>query len=65
MEIGANEAWKVRSARYERRDQSVYHILNQRAGDTSHYVEMVKNLIQGMYAENPAWLEANNICPPQ
>ncbi|TWI29276.1 LysR family transcriptional regulator [Paracoccus sulfuroxidans] len=40
-------------------------ILNHRAGDSSHYVEMVKNLIQEMYAENPAWLEANNVRPPR
>ena len=36
-------------------------ILNHRAGDSSRYLAMVKALIGDMYAENPAWLEANNL----
>lgn len=36
-------------------------ILNHRAGDNSRYLAMVKALIGDMYAENPAWLEANNL----
>jgi LysR family transcriptional regulator, benzoate and cis,cis-muconate-responsive activator of ben and cat genes len=38
-------------------------ILNHRAGDASPYLDLVKRLIRDMYAENPAWLEANNIRP--
>ena len=38
-------------------------ILNHRAGDTSRYLAMAKTLIRDMYAENPAWLEANNVRP--
>jgi DNA-binding transcriptional LysR family regulator len=39
-------------------------ILNHRAGDTSRYLGLVKTLIGDMYAENPAWLEANNVRSP-
>lgn len=39
-------------------------ILNHRAGDASPYLDLVKKLIHEMYAENPAWLEANNLRPP-
>lgn len=38
-------------------------ILNHRAGDNSRYLVLVKQLIRDMYAENPPWLEANNIHP--
>lgn len=31
-------------------------ILNHRAGDTSHLIDVVKQLIREMYAENPPWL---------
>ncbi|MCZ0961879.1 LysR substrate-binding domain-containing protein [Paracoccus benzoatiresistens] len=36
-------------------------ILNHRAGDTSRYIDLVKQLIRDMYAENPDWLSANNV----
>ena len=36
-------------------------ILNHRAGDASRYLKLVKQLIRDMYAENPVWLEANNL----
>ncbi|MDK8874628.1 LysR family transcriptional regulator [Paracoccus sp. SSJ] len=39
-------------------------ILNHRAGDTSRYLDLVKQLIRDMYAENPVWLEANNLRAP-
>lgn len=39
-------------------------ILNHRAGDNSRHLELVKTLIRDMYAEKPAWLEANNVLPP-
>ena len=39
-------------------------ILNHRAGDSSRYLDLVKTLIRDMYAENPAWLEANNLPIP-
>lgn len=39
-------------------------ILNHRAGDNSRYLDLVKTLIRDMYAEKPAWLEANNARPP-
>lgn len=39
-------------------------ILNHRAGDASRYLDLVKQLIRDMYAENPAWLEANNLRAP-
>lgn len=39
-------------------------ILNHRAGDASRYLDLVKRLIRDMYAENPAWLEANNVRQP-
>lgn len=35
-------------------------ILSHRAGDNSRYLDLVKRLIRDMYAEKPAWLEANN-----
>lgn len=38
-------------------------ILNHRAGDNSRHLALIKTLIRDMYAENPAWLEANNIVP--
>jgi DNA-binding transcriptional LysR family regulator len=36
-------------------------ILNHRIGDTSRYLDLIKSLIVDMYAENPAWFEANNV----
>ncbi|MEG4641567.1 DNA-binding transcriptional LysR family regulator [Paracoccus pantotrophus] len=39
-------------------------ILSHRAGENSRYLDLVKTLIRDMYAENPAWLEANNLRPP-
>lgn len=39
-------------------------ILNHRAGESSRYLDLVKTLIHDMYAENPTWLEANNLRPP-
>lgn len=36
-------------------------ILNHRSGDTSRYIVLIKRLIVEMYAENPTWLEANNV----
>lgn len=36
-------------------------IMSYRAGDESRYIAMVKALIADMYAEKPAWLEANNV----
>lgn len=38
-------------------------ILSHRAGDSSRYLGLIKRLIHDMYAENPAWLEANNLRP--
>lgn len=38
-------------------------IMNHRAGDTSRYLHLVRRLIREMYAEKPAWLEANNLRP--
>ena len=39
-------------------------ILNQRVGDTSPYIDLVKRLIQEMYAEDPPWLDtAHNYIP--
>jgi LysR family transcriptional regulator, benzoate and cis,cis-muconate-responsive activator of ben and cat genes len=38
-------------------------ILYHRAGDTSRYIDLIKKLIVDLYAENPAWLEANNVLP--
>ena len=35
-------------------------ILNQRAGDTSPYIDLVKTLIQEMYAEHPPWLDTEH-----
>ncbi|HBF29544.1 LysR family transcriptional regulator [Rhizobium sp.] len=32
-------------------------ILNHRIGDNSHYIDLVKQLIQDMYAERPPWLD--------
>lgn len=40
-------------------------ILNHRAGDESRYLTLIKRLIREMYAENPAWLEANNLRTPR
>ena len=31
-------------------------ILNHRANDNGHYIDLIKQLIQEMYAENPPWL---------
>ncbi|CAM3062182.1 LysR family transcriptional regulator [Paracoccus nototheniae] len=39
-------------------------ILSHRAGDTSRDLDLVKRLIREMYAEKPAWLQANNLTPP-
>ncbi|WP_449045177.1 LysR family transcriptional regulator [Paracoccus versutus] len=39
-------------------------ILYHRAGDASRHLDLVKRLIGDMYAEKPAWLEANNLRPP-
>ncbi|WP_246055062.1 LysR family transcriptional regulator [Paracoccus gahaiensis] len=39
-------------------------ILSHRAGDTSRYLDLVRRLIREMYAEKPAWLEANNLQRP-
>ncbi|MGZ3218351.1 LysR family transcriptional regulator [Paracoccus sp. T5] len=36
-------------------------VMNHRAGDNSRYIGLVKRLIRDMYAERPAWLEANNV----
>ncbi|MDQ7776838.1 MAG: LysR family transcriptional regulator [Paracoccus aminovorans] len=36
-------------------------ILNHRLGDTSRNLALVKRLVQQMYAENPPWLDANNV----
>lgn len=36
-------------------------VMSHRAGDNSRYIGLVKRLIRDMYAERPAWLEANNI----
>jgi DNA-binding transcriptional LysR family regulator len=38
-------------------------ILNHRMDDASPYLDLVKTLIHEMYAESPAWLEANNVLP--
>ena len=38
-------------------------MLNHRSGDSSRYLVLVKKLIDEMYAENPVWLEDNNIVP--
>lgn len=40
-------------------------ILNHRIGDQSKYIDLVKQLIRDMYAENPAWLEASYTLPGQ
>ncbi|MDF3608221.1 LysR substrate-binding domain-containing protein [Paracoccus sp. DMF-8] len=39
-------------------------ILNHRAGDASGHLDLVKQLIRDIYAENPVWLEANNLRSP-
>lgn len=39
-------------------------ILSHRSGDTSRYLDLVRRLIREMYAEKPAWLEANNLGVP-
>ena len=39
-------------------------ILSHRAGDASRHLALVKTLIREMYAEKPAWLEANNLSGP-
>lgn len=39
-------------------------IFSHRAGDSSRYLDLVRKLIRDMYAENPAWPEANNLMPP-
>ena len=38
-------------------------ILNHRAGDNSRYIDLVKQLIQDMYAENPPWLAIEHNLP--
>ncbi|UWU26095.1 LysR family transcriptional regulator (plasmid) [Rhizobium sp. CB3060] len=38
-------------------------ILNHRVGDTSPHIELVKSLIQEMYAENPPWLSIEHNLP--
>lgn len=38
-------------------------ILNHRVGDSSHHIDMVKQLIQEMYAENPPWLGGGHNLP--
>jgi DNA-binding transcriptional LysR family regulator len=38
-------------------------ILNHRVGDTSRYIELIKRLMQEMYAENPPWLEIEHNLP--
>lgn len=38
-------------------------ILNHRVGDSSHHIDMVKQLIQDMYAENPPWLGGGHNLP--
>lgn len=48
----------------EERDASSPVILNQRVGDSSPYIDLVKKLIQEMYAEDPPWLDkAHNYIP--
>lgn len=39
-------------------------IMYHRAGDNSGYIDLVEQLIRDMYAENPPWLEANNLRVP-
>lgn len=39
-------------------------VMNHRVGEGSHYLDLIRTLIDDMYAENPAWLEANNLHPP-
>lgn len=39
-------------------------ILYHRIGDNSHYIELVKDLIREMYAENPPWLSLEHNLPP-
>ena len=36
-------------------------IFNHRANDSSKYIVLVKQLIEEMYAERPAWLDAHNL----
>lgn len=38
-------------------------ILNHRAGDTSPYLDLIRQLIQEMYAENPPWLDLEHNLP--
>ena len=38
-------------------------ILNHRTGDNSRYIDLVKQLIQDMYAENPPWLAIEHNLP--
>ncbi|MGQ3241361.1 MAG: LysR family transcriptional regulator [Shinella sp.] len=38
-------------------------ILNHRANDNGHYIDLIKQLIQEMYAENPPWLGLEHNLP--
>ena len=39
-------------------------ILNHRADDNGHYIDLIKQLIEEMYAEDPPWLDtAHNYIP--
>lgn len=38
-------------------------ILNHRANDNGHYIDLIKQLIQEMYAENPPWLGPEHNLP--
>ncbi len=35
-------------------------ILNHRIGDSSHYLDLVKRVVEEMYVENPPWLDLNH-----
>lgn len=38
-------------------------IFNHRNNDNSHYIDLIKQLIREMYAENPPWLDASHNLP--
>ena len=38
-------------------------VLSHRVGDNSHYIDLIKQLIQEMYAENPPWLGIEHNLP--
>jgi hypothetical protein len=38
-------------------------ILNHRVGDNSRHIELIKRLIEEMYAENPPWLGLEHNLP--